>query len=124
MGLRRFSFKNLRRINASVASVAILTIIVAIALAHSPAMAQTVRGRLIRGGMPAAGIGVNLMYTDASGHRIQTGLVLSAPDGTYLIYNVPPRDYLLQVWDQSNPLRFNIHVYPQQWVDIAPIHVR
>lgn len=88
------------------------------------AIAQTVRGRLLRGQTPAAGVGVNLVYADAAGRRIQTGFVLSAPDGMYYLYNVPPRDYVLQIWDRPEPQRFNIRVQPQQWVDIAPIQVR
>ncbi|RYU58537.1 carboxypeptidase regulatory-like domain-containing protein [Methylolobus aquaticus] len=84
--------------------------------------AQTIRGRLMKGPYPIAGIAVNV----SSPMLGASGFAYSGPDGMYYLFNIAPGPYTLQVWDIPNmaPMQFQIAVYPQPWIDIAPIQLR
>jgi hypothetical protein len=84
--------------------------------------AQTIRGRLMKGSRPIIGVPVNV-YSNVIG---QSGFSYSGPDGMYYLFNIPPGQFILQIWDIPNvpPMQFQIYVHPQPWVDIAPIQVR
>lgn len=84
--------------------------------------AQNIRGLLMRGPLPVGGVPVNVL----SPTRGPSGFSYSRQDGMYYLFNIPTGRYILQVWDIPNrpPMQFRIIVYPQQWVDIAPIQVR
>lgn len=87
--------------------------------------AQTVRGRLDGNGpygaYPASRIAVTLI----SPTHGRSAPAYSDYQGMYYIYNVPPGQFTLEVWTNSNqPLTFNILVPPNPpTMDIAPIQL-
>jgi hypothetical protein len=100
---------------------AAIVAVLAIVCMTAHADAQTVRGRLMKGAYPIAGIGVRV----TSPTHGTSGVAYSGPDGMYYLVNIPPGTYTLQVLDIPRaPLLFQIIVHQQQWVDIAPIQVR
>jgi hypothetical protein len=100
---------------------AIVTAFVSVGLS-ADIYAQTIRGKLMKGPYPIAGIAVNI----DSPARGPSGVVYSGADGMYYFFNISPGPYTLQVWDVPNapPLQFQIYVNPQPWVNIAPIQIR
>jgi hypothetical protein len=85
------------------------------------AFADNVRGQLLRGNNPVAGVAVNLV-----GPSGRSATVYSGRDGMYYFSNMPPGNYKLQIWDvpAAPALEFEITVYRQQWTDIRPIQLR
>ena len=84
---------------------------------------STVRGKLIRigpqGTYPAGGIRV----TVNSQYRGRSNPAYSGPDGMFYLYNIPPGQYVLEVWATSPALFFTIQVREQPFSDVAPIRV-
>jgi hypothetical protein len=83
------------------------------------AQAATVRGRLEnRNRYPASYVAVTL-YNDQVG---RSATAYTGGDGMYYLYNVPPGDYLLEVWLYPNrpPLTYSIRVH-DPGTDIPPI---
>jgi hypothetical protein len=98
-----------------------LAVTLACLAAAPPAFADNVRGQLVRGNNPVAGVSVNLV-----GPSGQSGTAYSGRDGMYYFFNIAPGNYRLQVWDlpKGPALEFEITVYRQQWTDIRPIQLR
>jgi hypothetical protein len=94
----------------------VLTFAVSLLMISTPAMAQTVRGRIQRfgpyGPFPLAGIVVSL---DGSMAYASSGI-----DGMYYIYNVPPGFHTLTVFGPFGAMSFSILVQTEP-TDIAPI---
>jgi hypothetical protein len=44
-------------------------------------------------------------------------------DGFYYIYNVPPGQYVLEVWNAPTPMTFTLVVPAVPYFDIAPLQV-
>lgn len=86
--------------------------------------AQTVRGQLIRatpyGPYPAPYVAVTL-YSDRIG---RSAPAYTSPDGFYFLYNVPPGQYVLEIWTSNIPVTSRVIVAPQPLTDIAPVTVR
>jgi len=87
-----------------------------------PAYSQTVRGRLDREGpygfYPAAYVQVTLYAPD----RGRSLPVYTDVDGMYYFHDVPPGDYILEIWvSPDRPLSYRIHVFRRRYVDIKPI---
>jgi hypothetical protein len=88
------------------------------------AYAGTVRGRLDRQdgygrAYPAVYVGVTL-YNPQLGRSAPS---YSDNDGMYYLYNVPPGEYLLEIWvyPGRDPMVFKIQVSNQPVTDISPI---
>jgi hypothetical protein len=83
--------------------------------------AATVRGRLLRGKVGAAGIAVTLVNPQ----KVSTSPVYSGSDGMYYIPNVRAGSYVLEVWGNANKVTstFNIQVKEPE-TDVNPIYVR
>jgi hypothetical protein len=85
--------------------------------------ASTVRGRLDRqnqyGRYPAAGVPVSVYRPDLG----QSAMSWTGEDGMYYLYNIPPGNYVLQIWVYPNnpPVTYNITVFNQPYTDIPPI---
>jgi hypothetical protein len=88
-------------------------------LAPLASHAQTVRGRIQKGQFPIIGVAVNVFSPNLGA----SGFSYTGQDGMYYLYNIPPGPYTLQVWaiPGSAPLQYQIVVYAQPFVDIAPI---
>lgn len=87
--------------------------------------AQTVRGRLLRwtpyGSYPASYVAVTLF----SPRMGRSAPAYSTPEGFYFLYNVPPGQYVLEVWAYQVPSTNHVVVSPNQpLTDIAPITIR
>jgi hypothetical protein len=83
------------------------------------ALAATVRGKLIRGRAPAAGIAVTVM----SAQKVRTAAAYSGADGMYYIPNVRAGNYTLEVWANRNrPLTFPLQVREPR-TDVNPVNV-
>jgi hypothetical protein len=82
---------------------------------------STVRGRLVRqGNYPAAGVEISLMNARLG----RSPKSFSGSDGMFYIRNVPPGDYVLELWIAKQPQTFNISVRDAEYTDIAPIIVQ
>lgn len=89
------------------------------------ASAQTIRGRLMRatpyGPYPAAYVAVTVYAP----HMGRSAPAYSSPEGFYFLYNVPPGQYVLEVWTSNIPVTANLFVaHNRPWVDVAPITIR
>ncbi len=102
----------------------LLALLTTLALATS-AQAQTVRGQVLRatpaGTYPAPYMSVTL-YSDRMG---RSAPAYTTPEGIYYLYNVPPGQYVLEVWAAKTPTTVKV-VVPQNraWTDIAPVPIR
>jgi len=110
--------KNITNIKFSLLLFSVVTLL-AVATSVS---AQTVRGRLNRQGpaglSPAPYVKVTL-YAPNIGRSspIYTGI-----DGMYYFYNVPPGDYILEIWGYGDrPITYSIRVPNELYIDISPI---
>jgi hypothetical protein len=89
------------------------------------AQGTTVRGRLYRRGprgeyYPAPSIGVRLTHS----YHGASSMSYTDNQGMYYLTNVPPGDFVLEVWlSKDNVMRFTIRALPQPFTDIAPIQV-
>jgi hypothetical protein len=101
-----------------------LVLIVLVSGALHGANAATVRGRIDRiypnGAVgPAPGIAVTV-YNGVSG---RSAPAYSGQDGIYILYNVPPGDYSLEVWTSNVPTVYTIRVF-DPLTDLPPISIR
>ena len=113
------SLKKIRRINIVLVMSLLLTFV-----GTTSAQGATVRGRLDRRDgngriYPATYVAVTLNSPNMG----RSSPAYTGADGMYYLYNVPPGNYLLEVWAYPGrpPLTFNISVYDQPYTDINPI---
>ncbi|NWG86486.1 MAG: carboxypeptidase regulatory-like domain-containing protein [Hydrogenophilaceae bacterium] len=93
--------------------------------ASAAAFAQTVRGQVVRwtpyGNYPAAYVAVTLLSPQLG----RSAPAYSTPDGFYFLYNVPPGQYVLEVWAyQQAPITMPVVVFPAPLTDIPPVTIR
>lgn len=112
----------IRRINTVLLISLLLTFVGA-----ASAQGATVRGRLDRRDgqgrlYPATYISVTL-NSPTMGRSSPT---YTGADGMYYLYNVPPGNYLLEIWPSPGkpPITYKISVYDQPYVDINPILIQ
>ena len=116
---RRYALNGLRALLPALMLVAFL-------LSPAQASASTVRGKLYRvnpQGQIFAAVGVRATVSRADLGR--SGPSYSDPQGMYYLFNIPPGNYVLELWVYPNrpPWAFQIVVPNQPFTDIAPIHV-
>lgn len=90
----------------------------------------TVRGKLIEQGskdnIPLSTVAVTIFNTTDS---VRTAPVYTGSDGIYLIYDVVPGEYILEIWNKgfkSNPIKYKIEVVynDKGFFDIAQIETQ
>jgi len=99
----------------------LLLITLFILLANLNANAQTVRGQLLRKTpsgqyFPASYIAVNLL----SQQRGKSAIAYSSPDGIFILYNVPPGQYILQISSPNNKKSFPVSVDKNKPITVLP----
>lgn len=97
--------------------------LLAIVSISSAASAQTVRGYLSRwtphGPYPAGYVAVTL-YSPQMG---RSAPAYSTQEGFYFLYNVPPGQYVLEVWAYQVPMTSRVMVLNQPVTNIPPITI-
>jgi len=85
--------------------------------------AATVRGKVLNGNVPAAGITVTVV-NQKTGATVSP--VQSATNGMYYIPNVSPGTYTLEVWRNPNgkPVKYPNIVVTNPVTDVGPIALR
>jgi hypothetical protein len=90
----------------------------------------TVRGKLVEQGskdkIPLSSVAVTILNTTDSARTIP---VYTGSDGMYLIYDVIPREYILEIWNNGfklDPIKYRIEVVynDKGFFDIAQIEVQ
>ncbi len=100
----------------------LLLFVVAFLIVAVSADAQTVRGRLDREGSsgpyPAAYVKVTLYAPDIG----RSSPVYTGSDGMYYFYNVPPGDYILEIWrNRAKTITYSIQILNEPYTDIPSI---
>lgn len=101
-----------------------LLLFVLLFVAQASAYAGTVRGMLLRRdgyGKQYAAPYVKVSLNNQA--RGRSALAYSGTDGMYYLYNVPPGDYLLEIWTPTKLLRYKISVSNERYTDIAQIQI-
>lgn len=95
-------------------------VVVYLLLSANSSYAAIVRGQLQRGAYPVPYVTVTL-YSQANGRSAPS---LTALDGMYHLYNVPPGQYLLEIWiGGPKPIVYKISVH-EPYTDISPIRIQ
>lgn len=102
----------------------ILSLVIVILVITDQGNAQTVHGRVFRqtpsGSYPVPYVRLTLF---AQG-RGRSAPVYSASDGNYYFHNIPPGEYILEVWvDANRSMNFSLRVLSQPQTDIGPIYI-
>ena len=100
-------------------------VVLAIVIGSAPwAEAQTVRGRIERwtpyGIYPATAMAVTLFSPD----RGRSYPAYTDNQGFYYLQNIPPGNYVLEVWVGQLPLTRPVSVLNRPYNDVPPIQVR
>jgi hypothetical protein len=114
------SIKQIATINRKF--LVLILAVAALLFVTDSAYSQTVRGRLDREGRygyyPVAYVQVTLNAPDM-GRSLP---IYTDIDGMYYFHDVPPGDYILEIWVYPDRLlSYRIHVFNQRYVDIEPI---
>lgn len=99
-------------------------LLLALVMFASAVDAQTVRGRIDRstsyGVYPAIQVPVTLF----SMQRGRSAPAYTSREGFYYLYNVPPGQYVLEIWAYNRPVTIPVSVYNQPFNDIPPVTIR
>ena len=80
--------------------------------------AAMVRGRIQRGPYPVPYVTVTLF----SSSRGRSAPSVTGPDGMYHLYNVPPGQYIIEIWLGGRPVQYSINV-GEPYTDYPPISI-
>jgi hypothetical protein len=84
--------------------------------------AAMVRGRVQRDMYPVPYVSVTLISSNPALGRSAPSV--TGPDGMYYLYNVPPGQYILELWlGGPSPVRYPINVR-EPYTDIPPIAIQ
>ena len=103
----------------------ILSLGITLLAVADPASAETVRGKVFRrtpsGSYPAPSIRLTLYGHDNEG---RSAPVFSGNDGTYYFHSIPPGNYTLEVWlDTNRSMNYSLQVRSSPYTDIGPIYI-
>lgn len=109
------------KIKKVLATVFLLVVLLTISL---PAYCQDVRGMLFRVGPHGPYPAVNVLLTLFSPSVGRSAPSYTGRDGMYSFYNVPPGQYMLEIWGYGpNPITYQINVLNRPYNDIPQIRV-
>jgi hypothetical protein len=104
--------------NIRVNILAVCLVALAILAYFDYGFAAMVRGRIQRGPYPVPYVTVTLF----SSSRGRSAPSVTGPDGMYYLYNVPPGQYIIEIWLGGRPIQYSVNV-GEPHTDYPPISI-